>query len=148
MRRAKIRVLDHLELLEEHFSVCELPGKIVAILLELGIPTNYIGFEYLKQAILLFCLNSSDVMFKGVYASLIEYYGIHITEKQIAQAMHSAIQVAWENKNKAPWIRYFSQGKGVNMKKPGNIEFISRIARFVELWHDSGKKEGSLNGKQ
>lgn len=41
---------------------------------------------------------------------------------------------AWQNRNTKVWGYYFPQYSGKKMSKPTNMEFISEIARFLELW--------------
>ena len=44
------------------------------------------------------------------------------------------IHDAWENRDEAVWRCYFPSNQEGFVEKPSNGEFISRVARFLELW--------------
>lgn len=132
--------LRHAHFLARHLNKCELQYAVVAVLLELGIPTKRIGFDYLKNAIMLLFEDPAKMMTKGIYPAVSDLYDPEIGEFQIEQAIRSAITEAWKDRDEDVWSYYFPLDKNGNVKKPTNSEFISRIARFMELWQGCCKE--------
>lgn len=126
--------LKHAKFLARHLNRCAFQYAAVAVLLELEVPTNRIGFEYLKQSIIIYVEDPAQAAMKGIYPTISSLYDPEPTAQQIEQAMRSAINEAWENRDEKVWRHFFRTDRDGNVEKPSNIEFISKIARFLELW--------------
>ena len=135
MGKAIGATLKHAMFLARHLSNCNPKCVAVAILLEMGIPSKRIGFEYLMHAILRFYEDPAQAITKELYPDIAALYGPGVDDKQVEAAIRAVIAEAWDNKNPKVWICYYPHYTGRKMRKPSNMEFISEIARFLELWH-------------
>lgn len=134
MGRAIGNTLEHALFLSRHLRRCNTKCVILAILLEMGIPAKRIGFEYLMQAVLRFYDDPAQAITKELYPGIADAYGSGIDPRQIESAIRAVIAEAWDNRNPKVWGYYFPHYAGKKMKRPSNMEFISEIARFLELW--------------
>lgn len=141
------RTLAHVLLLVRHLEYCNLPGFVLVVLMELGLPTKCLGFECLKAAIRLQNENPTRSLTKDIYAEIAKRIG-NCTEEQVDQAIREVIKMAWKYGSQNAWDWYFSyDGKPV-MKRPTNSEFISRVAYIMELWQEWGKGRRSQDEKK
>ena len=127
-------MLEHLLFLARRFEKPDVRYVVIILLMELGVPTRYIGFEYLVKAIVIYVQNPNLVIKRGLYNLIAEQCGKGVDMTQIERAIRSAIESAWQKGGSEAWERYFAAGKRHSTKKPANIEFISRLARIIELW--------------
>lgn len=138
--------LNHLYFLAKLFGRNNARYVIVILLLELNVPTNYDGFDYLVKGIMIYFRNQSHMMSKGLYPAIAEECAIDVEPIQIESAIRSAIKAAWKSRDETAWLWYFAG----SAEKPSNAEFISRIARILELWegcckeYERCKEEGML----
>jgi len=127
-------MLEHLLFLARRFEKSEIRYVVIILLMELGVPTRYAGFEYLVKAIVIYVQDPDLVMRRGLYNLIAEQCGGGIDMPQIERAMRTAIGRAWQKEESEAWNMYFATGKRCGTKKPANVEFISRLARIIELW--------------
>ena len=132
--------LRHVQFLNRHLNTCDLQCMTVVILLELGISTKRDGFEYMKKGITLLCEDPVLLITKGVYPEIGECYDPPVSNMQVEHSIRSAITDAWTQRNKRVWGYYFPDATGRDPKKPTNAEFITRIARILELWQGCRKE--------
>ena len=126
--------LDHALCFAQRLNNCDLSCAVVAALIDLGVATHRIGFEYLKHAILMYCDEPSQMITKTIYPAVGRRYEPRAGKFQVEQAIRSVIHDAWENRDEAVWRCYFPSNREGFVEKPSNGEFISRVARFLELW--------------
>lgn len=134
--------LHHVLLLARHLDKCDLRGATLVVLMELGMPTKYIGFEFLKRAILLQFEDPTRALAKDIYLEISLRCKLN-SEDQVDQAIREAIRMAWENGSETAWQWYFSYDGQSPYRRPSNGEFISRIAYVLELWQSFNEKGGS-----
>lgn len=134
MSRAIGKTLQHALFLSRHLRNCDAKCITVAILLEIGIPAKRIGFDYLMLAILRFYDDPAQAITKELYPGVADDSGPGVDAKQVESAIRAVISEAWVNRNTKVWNYYFPHCTGRKMEKPSNMEFISEIARFLELW--------------
>ena len=134
--------LRHVLLLARHLGKCDLRGATLVVLMELGLPTKSIGFEFLKRAILLQFEDPTRALAKDIYLEISLRCKLN-SEDQVDQAIREAIRVAWENGSETAWQWYFSYDGQSPCRRPSNGEFISRIACVLELWQSFNEKGGS-----
>lgn len=136
------KTLHHVLLLSRHLERINLRGAIVVALMELGVPTRSVGFEFLKMAIELQRKDPTRTLAKDIYMEIALHYR-QISEYQVEQAIRDAIRTAWKEGSREAWDWYFSYA-GRAMLRPTNSEFISRIAYILEIWQEcSNIREGS-----
>ena len=126
--------LDHARFLARQFHKCDAQYVILITLLELDVPTNYDGFDYLSRAIAFYYEDPAQMITKGLYAVVADAYGGSVGDSQIESSIRSAIKSAWKKKDDTVWSLYFPFDKDGKIKRPSNTEFISRIARVLQLW--------------
>lgn len=132
--------LRHVLLLARHLKECDLRGVTVVALMELGVPTKSVGFEYLKRAILLQYEDPTRALAKDIYLEISVRCKLN-SEEQVDQAIRDAIRIAWEKGSKTAWHWYFSYDGRMPRRKPTNSEFISRLSCVLELWQACVEKE-------
>ena len=124
------QTLEHVLFLSRHFRKEDMDSVILAILLELHIPSNADGFQYLRKSIAYVCRNPQHTYLSSVYDAVAPDCGTYAA----SQAIHRAIQKGRKQGNPVCWDYYFpSNGHGI-LKCPSNSVFIFEIARVVELW--------------
>ncbi len=138
MTRKIERTLKHAHFLARHIHG-DLSSVVVAILIELDIPTNRDGFEYLKRAIISVHENPTWSLLKEIYADIAQAHGIDDI-KTIDQAIMSAIELGWKARDEEVWACIFPSARFGWNKRPSNSEFITMIARFTELWEGCCKE--------
>lgn len=129
------KTLQHLLFLAKHLDKCNCRGAVVVMLMELGVPTKYIGFDFLKYAIMLQYDDPTRALAKDIYLEIMEHYK-QSSEEQIERAIREAIGASWRNGSREAWEWYFTYDGKIANQKPTNSEFISKIAYILELWQE------------
>lgn len=135
------RTLCHILLLVRHLDHYNLRGAIIVALMELGVPTKCIGFEFLKKAIELQRKDPTRALKKDIYLEISLRYKQN-SEELVEQAIREAIKTAWRHGSKRAWEWYFSYDDRAVSNKPTNSEFISRIAYILEIWQECSISRG------
>lgn len=133
--------LIHARFLAKHLNASDPYCAAIAVLMDLGVPTNYDGFAYLAGAVTLFVKNPYLRTTKEIYVLVRESLDADVDCYQIEQAMRSAILDAWKHRNEEVWRIYFQSGRSGGIKKPSNGVFISQIGYFLILWQGCCRKE-------
>ncbi len=139
MRSTITGTLEHILLLARHLEKCNARGAVVVMLMELGVPTQCVGFEYLKTAILLFYANPTRALYKDIFRQIMHRYEQN-SEEQVDQAIREVIKKSWKHGSQEAWDWYFAYDGKRRTERPSNAEFISRIARVLELWQSNCKE--------
>ena len=129
------KTLQHIIHLSRHLEQCNLRGAIIVVLFELGVQTKYVGFEFLKYAIMLQLNDPTRALANDIYLEITSHYKQN-SEEQVEQAIRDAIKMAWRHGSKEAWGYYFSYAERPVVNKPSNSEFISKIAYILELWQN------------
>jgi len=132
------KTIDHVLFLARHLGGCDLRGVVIVILMEMGIPTKNVGFEFMKYAILLQHDDPTRLLTNDIYAEICLNYKQN-SEEQVEQAIMNAIKMAWRHGDRDAWDWFFSYGGKPVTNKPSNSDFISRIAYILELWQECRK---------
>ena len=138
------RTLYHVLFLVRHLNCRNLRAAAVVVLMELGFPTNCVGFEFLKKAIELQGKDPTRTLAKDIYLEISLHYKQN-SEELVEQAIRKAIKIAWRRGSRQAWDWYFSYDGRPAINKPTNSEFISRIAYILEIWQECGKIRGEHN---
>lgn len=125
--------LKHALFLAKHLSGCEPQSLVLTVLLELGLPTANVGFDYLKHALIVFVDDPSQRAMKGIYLAVGSRCGLVSDCKDIDRAITRVIECGWDVRDEKIWSVYFLPGRDGHIKKPTNKEFITRIGYFLEL---------------
>ena len=135
------RTLCHILLLAKHLDHYNLRGAIIVILMELGIPTKCVGFEFLTKSIELQHKDPTRALAKDIYLEISLHYKQN-SEELVEQAIREVIKTAWRHGSKKAWEWYFSYDGHIVLSKPTNSEFISRIAYILEIWQECMRTKG------
>ena len=135
------KTLNHILLLAKHLNYYNLRGAIIVVLMELGVPTKCVGFEFLKKAIALQLKDPTRALRKDIYLEISLHYKQN-SEELVEQAIRDAIKMAWRHGSKEAWEWYFSYNGRPVLNKPTNSEFISKIAYILEIWQECKITEG------
>lgn len=133
--------LEHALFLAKYFRKNDLQSVTIAILFELGIDTDILGFEYLKRAIMLYCTTPGQMVMNEIYPGVGKMFEAKPNRHQVEQTIRTAITKAWKNRDDRIWRIFFLPDKNGAIQKPSNGEFISRIAYFLQLWQGCCREE-------
>jgi hypothetical protein len=134
MSNTKQETLYHALFLARHLSGADLQDGLVYILYELDMPAHNIGYHYIRNAILLFYRDPVHMLLQGIYQTVIEKVNPVASYDQIEQSMRKVIGLAYKNRDPQVWNLYFHSTGIRPSKRPSNLEFISNISSFMELW--------------
>ena len=134
MKCAITDTVQHIKLLAQNMMDWEPYYVILAILLDLGIPANHVGFRYLQTAVLIQYEHPDTDTATEIYRRIIAHYG-YLSEKLIANAIRSSIRTAWFRGDLEKWCKYLPAACADPRKPPANAEVIAGLARILELWH-------------
>lgn len=101
------------------------------LLLALGVPTKLKGYGYLREAILLMAEDPTQSITKVLYPGVAAVYkkeNLRIDAKHVERSIRSAIENAWDRRDKALWRKYFGTEGTV---RPSNGTFITRLAESL-----------------
>lgn len=129
------KTLNHVLLLARHLEKCNPRGAAVVMLMELGVPTKLVGFEFLKRAIELQRKDPTRVLAKDIYMEIALHYR-QSSDDQVEQAIREAVKASWRHGSREAWEWYFSYAGKPVVNKPTNSEFISRLAYILEIWQE------------
>lgn len=136
--------LEHMFFLARHSHGCGVQSVIVMMLLELGFPTNHLGYKYLKAAILMRYRNPEAGYFKEIYPSVAKMY--NTLWERVEKDIRYTIGDAWKNRDEAVWCYYFPASRGGHIPSRTSSEFISQIVCYLELW-EACREEVADNGQ-
>ena len=106
---------------------------ITNIMSHLGVPDRLKGYYYLRTAILL-CVRDMAAATDAsglLYPTIARQY--RTTVPNVKRDMRSAIEVAWKQGNIEEFEKMFGYSKTSGRPKPGNGEFIARVADKIRL---------------
>lgn len=101
----------------------------------LGIPTNLLGYEYLRYAIFIAVKNKdcSYRVTKTLYPMVAKKY--HSSVACVERSMRHAIEVCCNRTDSDTIFDYFGRSMNPNSGKPTNSEFIFKVADELRLDH-------------
>lgn len=124
----------HVRFLARQFNRCDIQYVISVVLLELEVPTKFDGFDYLVNAIALYYKDPAQMITKGLYAAVADLYHGRVEASHVESSIRTAVKAAWKRKKDDIWKLYFPFEADGKIKRPSNAEFISRIARVLQVW--------------
>ncbi len=110
-----------------------LETDVTDMILEVGVPANIRGYQYLREAILLAIADGELLhgITKSLYPAIASKFGT--TPGSVERAIRHAIEVAWSRGRMDTIEELFgytvSNGKG----RPTNAEFIAMIADRIRI---------------
>ena len=107
---------------------------VLSALFELGLSSKFKGFGYVLAAILSYHQNPAQSISKDLYPAISRTQQSGVSPAQVERNIRSVVQAAWENRDEAVWAKFFQDSQNICERKPTNLEFISRIAWYIEFW--------------
>ena len=113
------------ELLKQH-KVYE--AWVDSVFLELGIPQNVKGYDYLMAAVLLATDEPEliQAMTKELYPRVADLF--NTTESRVERAMRHALELAWNNSDPETLYNLFGYTVGATKGRLTNSNFIATMA--------------------
>jgi two-component system response regulator (stage 0 sporulation protein A) len=105
--------------------------QISNILLQLGLSAKLKGYAYLREGILLFSRDATQLITKELYPAIGAKFGS--SRDRVERAIRSAIQNAWKNRDHEKWNCLFARSGGYGGRCPTNSEFIARLTDHLML---------------
>ena len=109
-----------------------LKATITALLHEIGVPANLLGYKYLKDAIAT-AVNEPTVVNKGITKKLYPRVAkLHdTTPSRVERAIRHAIECAWDRGDLEVLSNFFGNTVSMHKGKPTNSEFIAMAAVYL-----------------
>lgn len=121
---------DQSELKLHSFSDNSFLNKIKKSVIELGVQTNVLGYNYIVEALVMILEGKEKLaLSKTVYSAIAEKYSTNV--ECVERAIRSAITAAAKKRSKA-FTALFESG-GEPGKKCSNSEFLSTLAENIRL---------------
>ena len=133
MKCAVRNTITYIKHLAQDLAGCDPNCAVLAIMLDLAIPVNHRGFEYLKTAILMQYKNPAMDLSNDIYLKIAKMNG-NISTDMVDASIRRAVRVAWEHGDVSMWDRYLPAVLTNQERPPTNAEVIAGLARVVELW--------------
>ena len=127
--------IEYVKLLAQWLYACDADYIALVILLELGIPVNHTGFQYLKEAIVLQYEDPLLDLTNEIYQKVAERSREHTSCAMVESAIRGAIHRGWERFGDDLWRKYLPTLPPGKPRAPSNAEVIAGIARIMELWY-------------
>lgn len=104
---------------------------ISEILVELGMPSHIMGYQYSVYAIKIAVENTDiiNAITCGLYPTVAEHYGT--TASRVERAIRLGIERAWDRGDLDVIKKYFGNTISLVKGRPTNSEFIARVANIV-----------------
>lgn len=104
---------------------------ISEILVELGMPSHILGYQYSVYAIKIAVENTDiiNAITYGLYPTVAEHYGT--TASRVERAIRHGIECAWDRGDLDVIEKYFGNTVSLVKGRPTNSEFIARVANIV-----------------
>lgn len=133
-------LIEHLDFLARSLSFYDERYIVKIFLLELGIPTQGNKFDYVSEAVMLWYSESMRRVSKEIYPAIAKKYRPYATMEQVEKTISRAIERAWKKRDQM-WETFFPEPQ-----RPTNTEFISRMAKVLEMWVDRCEFLAHLEG--
>lgn len=143
MENTNDAIQERASFLAGHLNKQSIRSITLIILYDLRIPLNYDGFGYLKHAIPFAFQNPSQIVASEIYEKVGKLYSPSVHSSNMDTAIRDAIKKAWKSRMDEKWSLYLPEYILERKKQPSNLEFISAIVYFLELWQDCYEKEVS-----
>lgn len=105
--------------------------EITTLMKELGIPAHLLGYQYIREAVILVLQDEEYVrrITKLLYPTVAKFF--KTTPSRVERAIRHAIEVGWQRGNIETIERMFGYTVHVEKTRPVNTEFIATITEEV-----------------
>ena len=133
MKYATSDTIAYIKRMAQNMAGFEPNYAVLAFMLDLKIPVNLYGFEYLKTAIMLRYENPTMDLANDIYLTIASTHG-NVSGEMIAASIRRVIKAAFERGNSTRWKIYLPASNLTEAHPPTNAEVIAGLARILELW--------------
>lgn len=133
--------MDYVKFMAEHLKNSDLRSRVIAILLELGIPSHRDGYKYLVQVILMAYENPLRILTSDIFPTVGKLCDPIVSTRQMEGAIRKVIEEGWRNRDEAVWRDCFMQQRLWKRNCPSNSEFICGVVSFLELLQGYRKED-------
>ncbi|MDR0293107.1 MAG: sporulation initiation factor Spo0A C-terminal domain-containing protein [Oscillospiraceae bacterium] len=108
-----------------------LEAQITHILREMGIPAHIVGYQYVREAIVITVCDRKmiNAVTKELYPALAKTFSTK--PSNVDRAMRYAIEVAWGRGDTEILRSFFGYRLGSKAGRPNNSEFIATISDYL-----------------
>mgnify|MGYP003321416099 CR=1 FL=1 len=139
-------IRERARFLARHSEGYEVHNITLLMLYDMEVPLNYSGFQYLKNAVLIAYRSPSQISLKEVFQEVGKLYFPEVGYDTIDSGIRDAIKKAWNSRYNDRWNYYFPEHILLEKNPPCNSDIISGMVYFLEMWHDSCRKEVKYAG--
>ena len=127
----KDKIMEEIRETIEPVAKENIEDVISEILVELGMPSHIMGYQYSVYAIKIAVENTDiiNAITCGLYPTVAEHYGT--TASRVERAIRHGIECAWDRGDLDVIEKYFGNTISLVKGKPTNSEFIARVANIV-----------------
>ena len=127
----KDKIMEEIREMIEPVAKENIEDVISEILVELGMPSHILGYQYSVYAIKIAVENPDiiNAITGGLYPTVAEHYGT--TASSAERAIRHGIECAWDRGDLDVIEKYFGNTISSVKGRPTNSEFIARVANIV-----------------
>jgi len=125
--------LEHFYALMEYLYEADTETVVALILIDLGFPAGRMGFEYLKDAILLYQQNPEQLITYELYPNVGKRNG-RVPKTQVEMSIRREIRFCLKRYHPEKWQLYFPCGISNKETGPSNLEMIIGITQVLRIW--------------
>lgn len=127
----KDKIMEEIREMIEPVAKENIEDIISEILVELGMPSHIMGYQYSVYAIKIAVENTDiiNAITCGLYPTVAEHYGT--TASRVERAIRHGIECAWDRGDLDVIEKYFGNTISLVKGKPTNSEFIARVSNIV-----------------
>ena len=127
----KDKIMEEIREMIEPVANENIEDVISEILVELGMPSHIMGYQYSVCAIKIAVENTDiiNAITCGLYPTVAEHYGT--TAIRVERAIRHGIECAWDRGDLDVIEKYFGNTISLVKGRPTNSEFIARVSNIV-----------------
>ena len=110
----------------------DLNAQAAILLHSLNFPTHLDGYQQLCVGIPMFACNPNLRLSKELYPQIAAHFGLP-DARTVEHSIRKAITAAWIRRSTVIWSKFFPLGADNEIPCPTNKEFITRLAKHLEL---------------
>ena len=133
MKCATSDTITYIKCMAQNMAGFDPSYAVLAFMLDLKMPVNHHGFEYLKAAIMLRYEKPTMDLTNDIYLTIASTQG-NVSGEMIAASIRRVIKAAFERGNTTRWQIYLPASNLTGARPPTNAEVIAGLARILELW--------------
>ena len=133
IRQKPYDTLRHARFMAQRLKIFNPETAVILILIELGIPSNRDGYDYLRRCILYKYQQPAQFYITEMYNEIGNNHHTKISISSMERSIRILIKNIWMQRDNELWSYYFPVDDYGYVKRPSNTVFVSEIARFMTL---------------